>query len=472
LARRTEFIFTAPGRYHFHSMKTMALAAACAFGAGCTFELDVSSITTPMADAPPEAITMCAANQPQCIGRLRVVCNATGTGIDGELSSLCPLACLEGGQCVAASNLPDDAQRACTAAAPVFAPPSNATVQFRPGGGSGGVDLQCSPSCGANAGASISSTRVSQASGPPIALFCLRGIDLPANVNITYDPAVTNALALLVVGNVQIAGKLLLDGGTAGQTVAGQGAPAGGDGGGIAADDSSGAPGGGPCSGSAGSGGTTVGTNASAAGGGGGGGGHAAKGGDGGQGRADTNLGAGGGGGNSCGTSALAQLVGGGGGGAGGDGSCHPSECGWAGGGGGGAIQISATGSLTLTNVAAIRAAGGAGFGLTTGESGRGGGGGGGAGGGILLEAATVNIAGVVDVTGGNGGLSNAGAGGLGATQLLTGGPGAIQNAQDEGGAGGGGASGRIRINAPAASCGATVQPAQACTTGSLRAVP
>jgi len=450
----------------FPSMRIALALGVIAFAmGGCGFELDLSS-TNPLVDAPPEAITMCTAGQPLCIGRVRATCNATGTGI--AETTLCPLACLDGGQCVAASNLPDDAQRACLSSAPTLSPPNNAMVQFRPGGSPGGVDIRCTPNCGGGV-STISSSRVSQASGPPIAMFCLRTIDLPASVTVTSDLAVTNALALLVVGNVQIAGKLLVSGSNAGQNTGGQGGPAGGDGGGPAGDDSSGSPGGPPCGGN---GGSTVGTNASAAGGGGGGGGHAAKGGDGGQGRADANLAAGGSGGNACGAAELSPLAGGGGGGAGGDGSCHPTTCGWAGGGGGGAIQISATGSFVLAGTSAIRASGGTGFGATTGEAGEGGGGGGGAGGAILLEAPAMTIGGVLDVIGGNGGQSNAGAGGTGGSSMLAGGAGAIQDALREGGGGGGGAGGRIRVNASNASCGTAAQPPQACTTGTLRVVP
>jgi hypothetical protein len=169
---------------------------------------------------------------------------------------------------------------------------------------------------------------------------------------------------------------------------------------------------------------------------------------------------------NRYGDALITVLVGGSGGGGG------ALAGGGVGGGGGGAIQISATGSFTLASTGSIRAAGGIGFGSTVNENGQGGGGGGGAGGAILLESPMFAANGSLDVIGGDGGQSNAGAGGSGATQMLVGGEGSIQDAPREGGGGGGGASGRIRINAPTASCSAAMQPAPACTTGTLRSVP
>ena len=441
---------------------------------GCSFSVslpaEMQGDDVPPPDAPPEAITMCTPNESMCIGRQRVTCNATGTGVDPSLSVVCPLACSGAGVCSGASNIPDATQRACLSTAPALTPPGSAVVQFVASPNGGNVDITCMPSCSTGGTTQrISSTRIVQMGGQPaIAMFCLRSIDLPSTVGITYDPAVANPIALLVAGNVQIAGRILLSGSGATATAAGQGGPAGGDGGGRATDDAPGAPGTGPCPGG---GGLQNGSNASSAGGGGGGGGHAAMGGPGGQGRSDSTTANGGAGGGTCGVQQLSPLAGGGGGGAGADGSCHPGECGWPGGGGGGAIQISATLGITITGSGAIRATGGAGFGFTTGEEGQGGGGGGGAGGAILLESPTVTVSGSLDVVGGAGGVSRAGNGGVGGVSGLMGMAGASQNANHEGGAGGGGAAGRIRIHATSAACG-SAQPAMACTTGPLRTVP
>lgn len=440
----------------------------CSFSANLPAEMQGDDGLPP--DAPPEAITMCAPNTSMCIGRQRVTCNASGTGLDPSLSVVCPLACTGAGQCVAATNMPDATQRACPSTAPALAPPANATVQFVASPTGGNVDITCMPSCSGGSTTRISSTRITQSGGQPaIAMFCLRTIDIPTSVGITYDPAVANPIALLVAGNVQIAGRILLSGSAASASFAGQGGPSGGDGGGRTGDDAAGAPGTGPCPGN---GGLVNGSNASAAGGGGGGGGHAASGGPGGQGRSDSSTANGGSGGGTCGNAQLSPIAGGGGGGAGADGSCHPGECGWPGGGGGGAIQISATMGITVASTGEIRASGGRGYGSTNGEEGQGGGGGGGAGGAILLEAPSVTVNGIVDVVGGAGGVSHAGSGGAGGVTMLGGAAGSSQNANHEGGAGGGGAAGRIRIHAAAPSCGSSAMPSAACTTGPLRTVP
>jgi hypothetical protein len=170
---------------------------------------------------------------------------------------------------------------------------------------------------------------------------------------------------------------------------------------------------------------------------GGGGAGHVATGGTGGS-RAGK---AGGAAGASYGASALVPLVGGSGGGAGAD---FPAAGGppGDGGGGGGAVQISAGASISLEPSGIIDAGGAGG----QGGAGDNGGGGGGAGGAILLEAPTVEVAGVLAANGGSGGgganheaLGAAGEDGRRSASRAAGGPRAPMG---EGGAGGRGGAG------------------------------
>jgi hypothetical protein len=165
-------------------------------------------------------------------------------------------------------------------------------------------------------------------------------------------------------------------------------------------------------------------------GGGGGGGAFGTAGGRGGEGDSNTNYGSGG---SVRGTTNITPLYGGCNGGNGGG-------CSSAGGAGGGAVQITASGTLTVTGT--IRANGGNGAGGCGTE---GGGAGGGSGGAILLEAATKNIGGTVQANGGSGGDGNGisnGSGGNGSTSSASSG----SNGQDESGAGGGGGGGYGRI--------------------------
>jgi hypothetical protein len=160
-----------------------------------------------------------------------------------------------------------------------------------------------------------------------------------------------------------------------------------------------------------------------------------------------------------------------------------PSDVGTGGvgGSGGGALQLSVAGTLTVTGQ--ISAAGGGG----TGGNGHDGGGGGGSGGGVLLEAETLSVALTARIAanggaggeggtngGGNGangadgsangslqalgGNASASAGNGGNGGALAGAPTAAQAGQsgNGGGGGGGGAAGRIRLNAHT-SCSITV---------------
>jgi hypothetical protein len=147
----------------------------------------------------------------------------------------------------------------------------------------------------------------------------------------------------------------------------------------------------------------------------------------------------------------LTPLVGGCPGGSGGTGQ----SAGGLGGGGGGAIQISASGNLTMP-LGAIAACGGGGRGAATGNMA--GGGGGGSGGAVLLEATTISVSLVSTVTanGGGGGeassdsSANPGANGMGGAHY-TGTPAAGgSGGANQGGDGGNGAAGMMAATAGA----------------------
>lgn len=149
------------------------------------------------------------------------------------------------------------------------------------------------------------------------------------------------------------------------------------------------------------------------------------------------------------------QRTGGGGGGGGGtlltedeyEGTGH-------GGGGGGWLQIFSLGAIRVTKTGRVEARGGDGVHGVDEPALSGGGGGGGAGGAILLEAQTVEMNGVIDVSGGSGGagmddswkVADGGAGaGSGDTGSADGQPGGCESG-DEVGAGGGGGGGRVLV--------------------------
>ncbi|HEX4622215.1 MAG TPA: hypothetical protein VH208_11670, partial [Myxococcaceae bacterium] len=166
-----------------------------------------------------------------------------------------------------------------------------------------------------------------------------------------------------------------------------------------------------------------------------------------------------------CGTAPLVPLVGGSGGGA----SANSG-----GGGGGGALQITAMQQLTMDQSAAINAAGGGGQGARQDRFGvyQSGGGGGGSGGAVLLESPTLSIgSGVIIAANGGGGgsgdtpgagqagqlsITSAALGGCDAGCQDVGGNGGVGSSPPTGGiavgahvaSGGGGAVGRIRLNA------------------------
>jgi hypothetical protein len=423
---------------------------ACAF--------DPSGGATPGTDGGgPVSPILCEPGATVCNGRTLDTCNQRGDGFDADASVVCPLSC-EQSRCTAASNLPPADQLSCDHSAPALVPDPGATVTI-----SAATAIECS-SCGGEP-LTIAASGVIDQGETDLAWFCLSSMSIPADLGLTVDPAVATGIGFLVDGEVIVDGAIAIGGGAGSDVAAGGGGPGGGDGGPVA--EESGIPGSGPCFGG---GGARAGGDANHGSGGGAGGGHLGEGGDGGDGRnpgGDVTGGGGLGGASGCGAEALVPLVGGGGGGSGADGSCS-GVCGWPGGGGGGAIQIASRVRIAIAGV--IDAAGGAGFGRTTGLSGRGGGGGGGAGGAVLLEAPVLTIGGQLSVEGGAGGVSGGGDGGPGAGQgQLNGTDAADGDAAGEGGPGGGGGAGRVRLNTlVTVDCPAVTSPPGSCTNGPL----
>lgn len=208
----------------------------------------------------------------------------------------------------------------------------------------------------------------SQPGGPDLCVLSLGGLDVRGNVAITGP----NPVVLLVAGDCAISGTLDV---SAASTRPGPGGEPGGT---PDRPDGQG-PGGGAPPSSILSGG--------------GGGGMCAPGGDGGDG--DTGIG--GGGGSAIGTDwELEPLLGG----SGGAGTPSSRDVGTSGGAGGGAIQISCTGTLSISG--RVLAGGGGGR-----QNDHSGGGGGGSGGAILLEAPEIRLldgAGLRAIGGGGGG--------------------------------------------------------------------
>jgi hypothetical protein len=259
-----------------------------------------------------------------------------------------------------------------------------------------------------------------QTNGPSIVVIPLRGLTVSANNTLKLIGPLPVVFA--VRGNVSIAG--VVDASASGTTP--------GAGGNWSCGTSQGGNGTGDTSRLKGASG-------------GGGGGFGTKGGKAGTANTDGSDRAGGIAGVARGASTLTPLYGGCAGGQGGD-------CSTVGGAGGGAVQIAASGTLTVTG--SIRANGGAGA-TPCGSNDEGGGTGGGSGGAILLQAATLNApANTLQANGGNGGkngnyagIFNCGGdnGGAGATNSGSNG-GNGGNCQG-GSPGGGGGYGRIRLN-------------------------
>ncbi|MDQ3339255.1 MAG: hypothetical protein M4D80_29175 [Myxococcota bacterium] len=423
-------------------------------------------------DAAIDAPTMCTPSAKTCFNHAIETCKATGDGFEPAMKEQCALTCAEGSttcSTAVASNIPVADQKAChaTGSALALSPTSGATVTIAQ------TEITCTPMC--NAGGT---TTIPRTASTPNNFFCLAALNIPTGV--TVNVTATSATTLFSHGAAAINSNISFDAGDAagaingaGMTaddVPGRGGPGGFIGGALSNNDSAGLAGMGPCAGGVGG---NVGTGMNAAGAGGGGGGHVGTGGAGGNGQNPNGAGATGGtaGVNTaCSSNEARPLVGGSGGSGGGDGSCGVGvRCGWPGGGGGGALHV--VSRSTISGSGTVSANGGDGFGEATQA---GGGGGGGAGGTLLLEAPAVTFTGPLQVTGGTGGISNPGnnAGTGAAAGNLNGGPGGAAQEDDRGGAGGGGGGGRIRINATAAACPASVTPTASCSTGALRTTP
>ena len=457
---------------------------------GCTFDPSGGTGTAVgdggVADSRPgqpdaEVTISCTAGERLCFGHIIETCNDAGDGFVEADAVPCALSCEpNAGEplCTAPSNIPVEDAATCGGNAPALAPTSGSvTVTI-----SGGVErIICTNDCGSGASEILRVAALDQGSDPDIAWFCLSRLSIPDGVIFSVDPLVTSSIALVVAGDVSIAGTIALDAHAASSTAGGLAGPGGGAGAPAAPNGMGGLMGLGRCPG-LGGGHATGGSIA--AGTGGSGAGYRGLGGDGGDG-----ISSGGGGpddgtkvtGPQGGTAAcdgdasLVPLVGGGGGGSGGDGSCG-GNCGWPGGGGGGALQIAGRGQFEVSG--ALTAVGGAGYGDATGNLSHGGGGGGGAGGALLLEAPTLTLSGSFVVIGGVGGLAGAGLGGDGGgsgtrVNVAGGDNGADADADGEGGAGGGGSAGLVRLNSLIQpTCPAGVTPGASCATGTVTVIP
>jgi hypothetical protein len=241
-----------------------------------------------------------------------------------------------------------------------------------------------------------------QNGGPSVVVVPLRGLIVTSGN--TLRLVGSRPVVLAVVGDVAIQGSI--DANASGATP--------------------GAGGNWSCGSSAGADGTG---NSSTGAGGGGGGGFASVGGQGGSGGSG-NQGAGG---TARGNANIVPLMGGCNGGRGGGCSSQTLAA------GGGALQISASGNVTVSWTVSANGAGG-----SSGCGSEGGGAGGGSGGALLVEGHTLNIgAGMLTANGGGGGSAN-GNGGNGSSNAGTSGNNG-GNGGVNGGGGGGGGYGRIR---------------------------
>ncbi len=409
------------------------------------------------ADAPSPLT--CTAGVKQCFGNAVETCNATGTGFDSGLREACGLSCeviASAPTCTKASGLSTEVQVACGTGAndKDLQAPAGARVTIK------NDRIDCTGCAGGV-------TTIPRAGTNPNAWFCLKSLVLSEGAQVGYE---ADTVITLFVAQSATIDTTVGFGGHAGELLrAGTGGPGGSSGGGLSGDNQDGVDGRGSCPGQ---GGAHVNTGADAAGGGGGGAGHAGVGGAGGKGigKGTPNpVAAGGGDGGPASTACDSPLgyplKGGSGGGGGGDGSCGNNVgCGASGGGGGGGLQIAVRGDLGGSG--SIRADGGDG---SQGLAPSAGAGGGGAGGTIMIEAHAFTMTGALDVTGGNGGAVANRAGGMGATTVLAGGVGTNGIAVSEGGSGGGGAAGRVRVNAAAAPNACTAaKPVTACSAGAL----
>ncbi len=381
--------------------------------------------------------TVCGAD-----GRSLNVCNPAGDGY--SQSVICPFACEGDDHCTLASNLPQANQEECTGDPPALTPAPGTTVRIV---GSGNGRIECDPDCGDGATQFIDAAGVLDDGPQQVSHFCLSRLDIPADVNVTTDPGLPRSILLFVTGTAAVAGTITIDGGAGSRdrppAPAGRAARSA-----RYAPPTAAADGGGNCPGQGGTKADRPGPNDDAGGGGGGGGygdrrrvrrrrpgrhGDARR--------------------RRRGRQHLRR-----------DGSRSSDRrqrrrrrrrrqlqrrlrlAGRR----RAAARSRSRPSGASPSAGTINARGGAGFGSTDASLGRGGGGGGGAGGGILLEGPTLTIAGgALVVEGGAGGAALAGNGGGGGAQATaTGGEGADATVNNQGGAGGGGSGGRVRLNA------------------------
>lgn len=407
----------------------------------------------------------------------------------------CSYACVadseiaQGARCATASNLLAEACRGVDA--PDLNVNSEVTLTFVEDG-----DEDCTSYALQWTDGEVAATAVLKQPAPfsDLVVFCLGSWS--SNSSFVVEPkfgacqrdgnSVNPAIGIYVEGPVDISGTIDLTGGPGVKQGGGSGGrPGPGAGKGAnSRNGGSGHPGEGQCGGA---GGTYINPGTGS---GGGGAGWAGAGGNGGDALFMGTIGNGGVGRASCGTRSLSPLGGGSGGGSGGesnycvstsDKTCSCTRCGQPAGGGGGAIQIASATSISVAGD--IDSRGGDGRGADAENVG--GGGGGGSGGSVLLEAPIVEIEGIVDVSGGNGGNTNAfrnaesamrevRIGGFGGSSQDQGSGGEGQSGEGvsggaQNGAGGGGGAGYIRINtAEAAALCSPEHTIGICTSGLL----
>jgi hypothetical protein len=421
--------------------------------------IDGSEDTAPedlTSDLPEEPL--CDPGSRWCEGDDLITCSADGSGTTTET---CPLGCgsAGGAHCLGLvpSNLSDGSLLCVEGTLDIVIPADAPYVRFNTDSGAiDGFDEDGNPAGtvrGAGEGLvdGINFTVLRQEGGPGLGVFSVQSMQVPAGT-VAFGVG-SNALVILSCGDVEVAGRLSVDGQVAGAGPATILIP--GPGGYVATMG----PGGG--------GDGTQGPSLES-----GGGGGAGFGGTGGRGSgAAGTVMLGGSGGSTYGFPELVPLQGGSSGGMGSDNDVVPFGLG---GQAGGALQVSSSGTIRIAAAGIVSALGFGGFG---GEPG-GAGGGGGSGGAILLEGASVVIesGGIVAANGGGGGSASVYSMGPGAdgepgqagaaaarggisndpAQACSGADGNSAMSMDgaalscvsRNGGGGGGGAGRIRLNA------------------------
>lgn len=391
----------------------LAVAGACGFTANNGGDAGTGSNApddSVIIDAMPDAqlSTECTTAGTTCVGpdeRLRVCSTINAVPMD----TICPWRC---------ANTPTPHCRKLQPAGGAVLP-----TDLEPAPGLGDITInQQGVAIRFNTDTGVITNGLSTVSPTGIVFVARNGVGIWRFNQLTMSGAIeftgTNAAALVAITEIQITGRVDLQGDCTNRN-----AGAGGFDGGVNA-----APG----AGTSGAGGAGTGTNTDCTGG--GGGGHAFAGGLGGRGPL---------GGVAFGMATIPQLSGGGGGGGGGGGN------GGAGGGGGGAIQLVANSKVRVNGSVLFGIqAGGCG-----GRTGAACGGGGGAGGTILIEAAVVEIINAtLAVNGGGGGGGKSGTSGNPghlSTQRAAGGLGGTSGSGDDGGVGGSGGDDETFAGAP-----------------------